>query len=268
MTITMKTKNTIHAIIGTLAACLGVLLPAGALAHRPSFSYGEYGGPDSAFVVDDPDISIVIYHTLETGKEQLWLTFEAAAGDALFVQLATPVIERLRDYYPAMAILASGLPDPPDGLPFAVPDGLGAVVYAVNADTQVNEFYEPFTGTSSWIYVTESYTLPEAGKGYIVGWDPAAKPGKLWVGVGTVEDFSGMDMSQADSLFDQLATFHETEVTNPFAPTETDGSDAGAADAGTEHESGGAGSGCSALPDRPAHGPGSLLTLILRLLTA
>jgi hypothetical protein len=204
-----------------------VLLPATASAHRPTFGEG-FDALESAFVVTDNDVSIVLYQELSCDAPEVWMTFDAAAGTDLFVQLGVPQIVRLEDHRPAIAVLAPGLPAAPS-LPFAVPDGLGAVVFEASEVAAATTFYEPFTQTYSWVWVEETLALPSDGTGYIVAFDPEGWTGKLWVAVGTVEEFSGIAPEEFAS-WDQLVNdFHETGAYTPPPDTVEEDCDAGLA---------------------------------------
>ncbi len=190
-----------------LAATVAVTSPA--LAHRPTFS-GGHTGPQSAYVIEDVTHSMVLYQEIGCPAAQLWLRFDRPSADVpLFVQLGVPVIPRLADYRPVVAVLAPGLPAAPVGLPFAVPDGLGAVVLEANATP--GEFHEPFTGTRSWILREETLSLALPGTGYVVAWHPEDLPGKLWVAVGTKERFGLLDLFRFPGWRSEARRFHETD---------------------------------------------------------
>lgn len=182
------------------------LFAATLFAHLPSISVDEHGTYDQAFALEDVDKSIVLYDVVRCEVPQVWLTFETAApNSSVFVQLGVPVIDRLADDRPAIALLAPGLPDL--DLPFAVPPGVGGVRFDAADAAEPGSFYEPFTKTSSWIWYEGLVEVPAAGQGWIVAWDPSGRSGKLWVAVGTVEDFSG----GIDVTFEQIWTYHESE---------------------------------------------------------
>ena len=190
-----------------------------ALAHKPTFS-DDFNGPDKAFEVADPDISIVVYQDITCDTDQLWMTFEAEAGFPLYIQLGVPEIDRLADYRPSVALLAAGLPAPEETLPFEVPDGLGVEVFHSDGVAEPGEFYEPFTQTSSWVLVEETVELPEDGMGYLVAWDPAEWTGKLWLATGTIEDFSDVDSTEFIYWGEAVNDFHETGRYDRVEPTE------------------------------------------------
>ena len=74
--------------------------------------------------------------------------------------------------------------------------------------TSPEEFYEPFTNTRSWILTEELMALPQGGPGYVVAWHPEGTTGKLWVAVGTVEDFGPNDFDRLADISDTLQDFH------------------------------------------------------------
>ena len=178
-----------------------------ASAHKPAIG-GEWDEPTAAFPVADPEISIVVYRELTCEQPALWLAFDATAGDEVWVQLGVPVISRLAQDRPAMALLAPGLPPIDGDVPFAVPEGLGGVI--IESGTEAADFYEPFTQTYSWIWAETWVNTPESGQAYLVGWNPEGRSGKLWLAMGTVEDFSDLEWSSAAALFGDIADFHET----------------------------------------------------------
>ena len=193
-----------------LAASLFCLwLPSTADAHRPTFGEG-YGSVDSAFEIEDPDISIVLYKEVSCDDPQLWMTYEAEEGYPLYVQLGVPNIYRLADYRPTLVLLHSGLPDAEVDLPFEVPEGYGVQLFDSADRDEPDDFYEPFTATESWVWIEETITLPESGTGYFVAYDPMGWTGKLWVAVGTVEDFSDVNPAQFGEWMREVNAFHET----------------------------------------------------------
>lgn len=194
-----------------------VLLLSLGLAHKPTFST-DCGSANDACIVGDPEISIVVYQPVTCDVDQLWLSFYAPADFQLYAQLGVPVIERLEDYRPSMAVVHPGLPLADRPLPFEVPEGMGVLVFEAG---EPESFYEPFTQTESWVVAEEYVELPEEGLGYVVAWDPEGWTGKLWLATGTVEDFSDVDLSEFAEWSQQVNDFHETgEFSDPLEVTE------------------------------------------------
>ena len=185
------------------------LLSLTAQAHRPSFGDLGMDDPNSAYVIEDIEISIVVYKELTCEQSELWMRYDGLADEELFVQLGVPVIDRLRDHRPSLAVLGPGMPPLDQPVPFDVPEGLGGYVF--EAADEPADFYEPFTQTDSWIYVEETLSLVEDGIGYVVGFSPDDLTGKIWVATGTVEDFSGIPPEEFQSWGPIVREFHEVD---------------------------------------------------------
>ena len=187
-----------------------------AFAHKPSF--GPNSSMNDAFVVEDPNISIVVYQEMTCEDDQLWLGFYGEEGFELYIQAGVPEVNRLEAYTPKVAVLAPGLPQVTVALPFEVPEGMGGVVY--DSDEIPTPFYEPFTQTSSWVWVEERLELPQTGEGFIVGWNEEEVTGKLWLATGEVEDFSDVGVSEFIVWNEYVNNFHETGRFEPVIPKE------------------------------------------------
>lgn len=170
--------------IGLAAAWLGASTPA--LAHTPYFDDGTHTTAAQAFPFADDMVSRVLYAELPCPNEPLFISMPTTVGDSLFVQLGIPVADVLKDYRPSLAIVGPGLPAAA-GLPFALPDGDGALVYDTRGVTNPTIFHEPFTNTDSWILVEQTVKLTASGTYYVVAFAPEARRGRLWIATGTVE---------------------------------------------------------------------------------
>lgn len=181
-----------------------------AQAHLPNFSEVQHSIRDTAWTVEDIDLSIVLYHEVTCDTELLWLQFDGQAGEELFFQLGVPVIDALVDHRPSIALVAPGLPTHDGELPFALPEGYGARVFESRDMLEATAFFEPITQTQSWIWIEERFNLPEGGEGFLVAWNPERTTSKLWVAVGETEDFSGADINEFSGWLEKTRRFHET----------------------------------------------------------
>lgn len=192
-----------------LVAALAVLAfcPA-AWAHRPIEDDGSHVSPESAIVVDDPFLSQVVYHEVNAGAEQIWLTFDAKSGDQVYLQLGVPLLDRLEEYHPVMVLTGPGLPI--IAAPVDLPDDAGAIVLD-SAALDPETFYEPFTGTSSWIYSGEEYAIPETGKFYVAVAAESGDGGKVWLAIGRREEFGLQDLLTYPATLADVRAFHEVD---------------------------------------------------------
>jgi len=190
-----------------IVLALGLLMPSAAYAHRMIWNVGVHTNAGSAIAIEDPSISQVIYHDVTEAAPQIWLTFDAKAGQSLYMQLGVPVLDRLVDYRPAMALIGPGLPEPEGDLPFEVPSGMGVLVFPSGTPQY---FLEEFTGTEDWIMREEEVDLPATGRYYFLGYEPEPENGKLWISLGRKEHFGLRDILTINRVIDAVRAFHET----------------------------------------------------------
>lgn len=189
------------------AAMVILCLSASAWAHKPIFSSKSGLDPNTALSFSDPNVSQVVYRVLPKGG-QVWTTVTASANFELYVQMGIPVLERQKTFRPSLAVIGPGWDEP--NVPFSIPQGLGAV----RIDTGSREprfFHEPFTGTDSWILVTQTITLPQSGRFYIAAFDPNDEGGKLWLAVGKKEKFGIFDLLKMGTIKKRVRSFHEVD---------------------------------------------------------
>ena len=214
-----------HLILSAILICGSACV----VAHRPLFSESAAIDPSTAVRVDRPDVSQVIYRPLDAEHQQVWLTFEAKAGFDLFVQLGVPALDRLKDYRPTMAVVGPGLEQA--DVPFDLPAGMGVVVFPTDTIQSPRFFHEHFTKTDSWILRSQTVKLPQDGRYYLVAFEPNARPGKLWLSLGTKERFSVMELLQFGAWRKIIQAFHEvgpSASVPEFPPPPDDGKDGSA----------------------------------------
>ncbi len=178
-----------------------------AYAHRPIFSEKAATDPHSAVFIAQPAISQVIYREITDTAKQIWLALDAHEGFKLFIQIGVPVLDHLKDFRPAMTVIGPGLPE--DDLPFALPEGWGAKVFSTADVKEPRFFHEHFTGTDSWILLSETVVLPSSGRYYGVAYVPSGENGKLWLSVGQKESFGLADWLQFGEWKKRIREFHE-----------------------------------------------------------
>jgi hypothetical protein len=118
---------------------LSILCPT-AQAHRPIFSDKAATDPNTAVLISQPTISQVIYREITDEADQVWLAFDVSEGFDLFIQIGVPVLDRLKEFRPAMVVVGPGLPKVE--LPFELPEGLGAEVFPTDDIEEPRFFHE------------------------------------------------------------------------------------------------------------------------------
>ncbi len=199
-----------------LIALTALLLAGPAFAHKPIFPEGRGCTQDDAIVIDDINVSQVAYTELTEACPRLWLTFDADAGQELYLQIALPQIDRYADLRPAVAVLGPDLP--PVDVPFDVPAGYGGYVFATDDVEEPESFHEPFTGTDDWILKELTRDLPVAGRYYMVAYLPAGEVGKIWVAFGREEQFGLEDFLNFGNIVARTRAYHEVSGPGGICP--------------------------------------------------
>jgi hypothetical protein len=193
--------------LAVISIVLFFILCSVAEAHRPIFSDKAATDPNTAILISQPAISQVIYREITEEAEQVWLAFDAEEGFGLFIQIGIPVLDRLKNFRPAMLVVGPGLPD--ENPPFKLPEGTGAKNLPTNSIKEPRFFHEHFTGTDSWILRTETVVLPKSGRYYAVAYVPSGKYGKLWFSIGRKESFGLAEWAKFGEWKKKIRAFHE-----------------------------------------------------------
>jgi len=167
--------------------------------------------------VTEPGISQVVYREITEKSPQVWLAFTAPKEFALFIQIGVPVIDRLKDFRPSMAVVGPGLQG--EIVPFKIPEKAGAKVFSTQEVTKPRFFHEHFTSTDSWILRSETVKLSEPGRYYVVAFSPQKHTGKLWVSIGKKESFSLKDLGEFPIWRKRIQKYHEVKKNEPSTST-------------------------------------------------
>lgn len=187
---------------------IGLLLSAStAWAHKPIFTDGSARDAEHAVPVKDVDVSMVAYHLATPQSPQVWLAFEGKKGKEIEFQVGVPRIARLKELRPSVAVLGPGLPRWQGA--FQVPQELGGVVFESAGGPEPKAFYEPFTGTNSWLFEKHKLTLPDTGRYYLVGYLPNDAQGKFWLTFGCKEAYGLTDWLRLPGWISRVRRFHE-----------------------------------------------------------
>ena len=169
-----------------------------AAAHSPVDNDGSHSTSDNAIVISDPGLSQVVYHEVTPEQPEIWLTFEGMADQEVFVQLGIPVIDELEDYRPSVAIIEAEEQATKDE----------ALIFD-SSDATPELFFEPFTGTSSYILVEETVSLPHDGQYFVRAYHPSSETGKLWVAIGQREEFGLELILDGPRIVFETRAFHD-----------------------------------------------------------
>jgi hypothetical protein len=203
--------------VGALVVMLSVFTCFQVYGHRPIEAKDNPNHYSRALNIARPDVSQVYYGALEAERPQVWFRFEGRENQEVYFSVGVPVIDRLKDYRPNLALIGPGLDEPSVGkpgfesgdLPFEVPHSLNTEIHS-SRDTP-RFFHEHFTGTESWIFIETTRKLRHSGIYYLVAYTPEnPKPGdKLWLSMGTKERFKLRDLFSFRRWRRDIKDFHE-----------------------------------------------------------
>lgn len=201
----------------------GWLLMAVAMAQNPWEYRTRYvDGPattlENPFVLDSAQVKSAFYFHATAGKPVLWIRFEGTYGDEVRLQLGVPAKAGYASLRPVAVIAGRDCPDPGRSLPFALPDGWGALVYDT-AQVAVTDGYEGYTGARSYQFETQSFTLPASGTYYIAVYFPTGPDGKCWVTVGTERQPRLTDMFTVPVNAAAIRAFFEISLLSGWGAT-------------------------------------------------
>ncbi|HOQ89918.1 MAG TPA: hypothetical protein PLO53_04485 [Candidatus Hydrogenedentes bacterium] len=177
-------KGTAWAVV----LALGALSMASAVAHNPwQYRTLYVDGPatslENPLQLDSAQIMSAFYFRASGQKPALWIRFDGTYGDAIQLRMGIPAKAEYASLRPVAVIAGAECPAPDRTLPFALPEGWGAMVYDT-ARLAVADGYEGYTGARSYQFETQSFTLPASGTYYIAVYFPTGPSGKCWLTVG------------------------------------------------------------------------------------
>ncbi|MBN2108467.1 MAG: hypothetical protein JW832_13665 [Deltaproteobacteria bacterium] len=179
-------------------ALLSVLLHGTAAAHVPYIEKRDYSFEQPFRVRGSVENSIAVYGWLESGNDTDVYRLEIPRPARLYCNALVPVCPAYGQFLPWLAIAGPGLAAPDELLPFALPQGYGAVVVKnIVPGEQRQQFYEPFGGKSYYTAPTFDQTVSQTGTWYLYVWDPSGMGGDYVAVIGFKERFSLLDILRA-----------------------------------------------------------------------
>ena len=169
----------------TILLTLSIIVPTIA-AHVPiSAQDGE--SLDTAFFIEEPTKSWVIYSELHGDGHPQYFAFEMDAGTRIRMLLSIPVTTDPESFTPAIALMGPGITNS-SSIPgiLEIPESSGIMIIESDSATPA---YEGFTPTSFYALIDIDIQAPETGEYYFAVFDPV-NSGSFSVALGYVETFT------------------------------------------------------------------------------
>jgi len=187
-------------------ACVLFMTTAGmgVFAHVPYLEFQDYSNEQPFMVKKSIEQSIAVYAwlTYEPGEASTDIdeyTFTLTEPARVYIEVIVPVCEGFyENFVPWFAFVGPGFPEPPQDLPFDIPEGYGVFLGENVAPGESREtFYEPFGGKSYYKGPIFDQLINESGTYSIYYWDPYQQGGDYVAVLGRREAFGFDDIIRA-----------------------------------------------------------------------
>lgn len=206
-------------LIATTVALLIVsaLTPTVVDAHQPFCEFSDLTA-QSPWEVPDPDVSYAFYANMYPGNDVDYYTFQASAGQDVFLQMVIPDIPGQEDFVPMMAVMGPGMATM-DALPdrVEVPDEAGSLV--VPLVDEARHFYEQFGRKYYWQWQDITFEAPVEGEYTVAVWHADERIGRYTFVVG-IQEILGGDRNCMAAFNDYWTVLEPGQ--NPYIDDTTD----------------------------------------------
>jgi hypothetical protein len=169
----------------TILFALALIIPS-TIAHVPiSAQDGET--LETAFFIEEPTKSWVIYSELHGDGHPQYFAFEMEAGTRIRMLLSIPVTADPSSFTPSIALMGPGITNS-SSIPgdLEIPESSGVMIIESDAATPA---YEGFTPTSFYALIDIDMQAPATGEYYFAVYEPEDE-GSFSVALGYVETFT------------------------------------------------------------------------------
>lgn len=144
---------------------------------------------DTALSIPDHKISWAIYEDLGA-EETKFYSFDARQGDSFYASILIPKISGLEEYSPTLVLMKDSF----EAQENSFENQLNIKKFLYEGDFPGNEIYEPFGQITYWERQEVRTEIPSDGEYFILVTDEKNQKGKYSLAIGTIEDFSGVDI--------------------------------------------------------------------------
>ena len=170
-------------------------------AHKPFFPSQSMHMEDSLFI-GQPNISQVFYFELTPEKNEFWFKLNLNIGHDLVLDLGAPKFDTNKIKTSNLYLYYKNKNNELNQI----------LSFEKKSDDFVNEFYEPYSKTYSWIYIKHRYKIMQNGEYYIKIKLSDLKSAKLWFATGLIEDFGMSDLTNFAGNINMVQKFHNKEM--------------------------------------------------------
>ncbi len=168
---------------------IAVMSSSPAYGHKLITHDDTHRSLEDALEISDHKVSWAIYENLGPNEAKFY-SFEAKQGDAFYASIVIPKISGLEEYSPTLILINGNYIEKDTALDSQAV--MAKIVY--DGEFPGREFYEPFGQVTYWERQEIKTTIPTEGKYFVMVLDEKNQAGKYSLAIGTIEDFSGVDL--------------------------------------------------------------------------
>jgi hypothetical protein len=186
------------------------------LAHVP-LDTSAPATKENPILVEDHQISWAAYNQLDKAGDVDYYSFKAEQGEEIYFSMVIPVIDRYKNFKPAVALIGPALENDYAGYD---PNYINSLLkldsdenIIIIRDDQNNPeiFFEPFTRTSYWRRQQFSTAAPAAGTYYLAIFSTEQEQGKYTLAIGRKEVWGLKDLIRMPKIWWDTRIFVEKE---------------------------------------------------------
>ncbi len=195
-----------------------ILISANAQAHKPIDTSGP-ATKVNPIVITEHRVSWAAYNEfLAPGEVHYYRLEGVKSGEKIHLSLLVPYLERLKDYFPVIALMGPGLEedfsglDPEKILELLKPGEGEGVIVKQFAGQEAGTFFEPFTQTRYLERQEMNIFAPASGNYYAAVVDLEGRADKYVFAIGEEEKWGPADILSMPRIWWDVRMFMEKET--------------------------------------------------------
>ncbi|MBS3811727.1 MAG: hypothetical protein KGY44_07725 [Halanaerobiales bacterium] len=188
-----------------------VIITSPILAHKP-VKVSAPASREQPIWIEDHKISWAAYNQLEKENEIHYYSFNVKKNEEIYISLTIPMLERLKDFNPTIALIGPGLSDNSHetDVNLNVKKDESVIIKRYEGG-EPEVFFEPFTRTSYYRKQILTIKAPVNGIYYTAVFNEKNKTGKYVLAIGEKEKWEVKDIVKLPKTWWDVRIFMEKE---------------------------------------------------------
>jgi len=195
-----------------------ILISLNAEAHKPIDTSGP-ATRENPIVISEHRVSWAAYNEFLTpGEVHFYRLEDVKSGEKIHLSLLVPYLERLKDFFPVIALMGPGLErdfaglDQEEVLELLKPQEGEGIILKQFTGEEAGSFFEPFTQTRYYERQEMNIFAPASGDYYAVVFDLQGRTDKYVFAIGEEEKWGARDILSMPRIWWDVRMFMEKET--------------------------------------------------------